>query len=189
MNAIASFRVCKLTDEQLIKRIDEKTDEIFRNPSDNFPRVLYRSIPARPDEDYDILIGELILRFKEKVIDVENKNNLIPLSKGNKYIIAGSSEWHDGIEIDGKFYMKPEHTHLKDMKAAECTKEINLPTINETFDKIGIDYSNEPSQKIASSAYIGPDAALIKTIEKISGVVTKEQKPPHECDNLDYGKY
>jgi len=60
MNGIVSFRLCTLTDEQLIEKIDEVTDNMFREQ-----KVPARHIPARPNEDYDLLIGELILRFGE----------------------------------------------------------------------------------------------------------------------------
>jgi hypothetical protein len=60
MNQIASFRLCKLTNEELLKKVDEETDQIFQNQ-----KVPNRHIPARPDSDYDLLVGELILRFSE----------------------------------------------------------------------------------------------------------------------------
>lgn len=60
MNAIASFRLCKLSNNELIQKIDDETDDIFKNQE-----VPTRHIPARPDADYDLLIGELILRFGE----------------------------------------------------------------------------------------------------------------------------
>ena len=62
MNKIASFRLCKLSDEELLQKVDEGTDNIFKTgviPSCH--------IPARPDSDYDLLIGELLLRFKERL--------------------------------------------------------------------------------------------------------------------------
>jgi len=65
MNNIAGFRLCKLSNEELIKLVDEKTDKIYVGIENKFPNVLYRSIPAKPNEDYDLLIGELLLRFKE----------------------------------------------------------------------------------------------------------------------------
>ena len=60
MNAITSFRLCKLSTHDLIAKIDEQTDNMFKNQE-----VPVRHIPARPDADYDLLIGELILRFGE----------------------------------------------------------------------------------------------------------------------------
>ncbi len=60
MNAIASFRLCKLSTQDLIAKIDEQTDNMFKNQE-----VPVRHIPARPDADYDLLIGEMILRFGE----------------------------------------------------------------------------------------------------------------------------
>lgn len=62
MNAIVSFRLCKLSDEELINKIDLETDQMYKDG-----KVPSRHIPARPDDDYDLLIGELLLRFKEKL--------------------------------------------------------------------------------------------------------------------------
>ena len=60
MNAITSFRLCKLSTHDLVAKIDKQTDNIFKNQE-----IPTRHIPARPDADYDLLIGELILRFGE----------------------------------------------------------------------------------------------------------------------------
>lgn len=67
MNAITSFRLCKLTDEELIQKVDQLTDEMFQNQI-----VPTRHIPARPNQDYDLLVGELLLRFQEKTKEVNN---------------------------------------------------------------------------------------------------------------------
>lgn len=61
MNAITSFRLCTLSDQELLQKIDELTDAMFLTQ-----KVPSRHIPARPDQDYDLLIGELLLRFKAK---------------------------------------------------------------------------------------------------------------------------
>lgn len=66
MNRICNFRLCKLSDDELLEKIDKKTDDIFKTG-----KIPPRHIPARPDDDYDLLIGELLIRF----------NNL---KKGNK---------------------------------------------------------------------------------------------------------
>lgn len=60
MNAINSFRLCKLSNHDLIIKIDKQTDRMFQ-----IQRLPTRNIPAEPNEDYDLLIGELILRFGE----------------------------------------------------------------------------------------------------------------------------
>jgi hypothetical protein len=60
MNAIVSFRLCTLTDEELIQEIDKQTDKIFVEQ-----KIPNRNIPAQPNKDYDLLVGELILRFKD----------------------------------------------------------------------------------------------------------------------------
>ena len=60
MNSIAMFRKCNLNDEDLLKLIDVKTDEMYKTG-----KIPVRNIPARPNQDLDLLIGELILRYKE----------------------------------------------------------------------------------------------------------------------------
>lgn len=60
MNTTATFRLCTLTDEELIEKVDQKTDQMFKSRE-----VPLMHIPARPNEDYDLLVGELILRMRE----------------------------------------------------------------------------------------------------------------------------
>jgi len=70
MNAIVNFRLCTLTDQELIQKVDKLTDSMYNR--DNLTRndgVPMRHIPARSDEDYDLLIGELLVRFNEKLKD------------------------------------------------------------------------------------------------------------------------
>lgn len=64
MNGIVSFRLCTLDDEALLKAVDLAVDEMYQTG-----KIPSRRIPARPNKDFDLLIGELIVRFKEKVID------------------------------------------------------------------------------------------------------------------------
>lgn len=70
MNAIVSFGLCTLSDDELFAKVDELTDNMFREQ-----KVPVCHIPARPNEDYDLLVGELLSRFiglNEK-IDTINK--------------------------------------------------------------------------------------------------------------------
>ena len=60
MNAIIGFRQCSLTNEELAKKIDNLTDKIYRTG-----KIPERNIPAKPDSDYDLLVGEMIVRFLE----------------------------------------------------------------------------------------------------------------------------
>lgn len=62
MNAIVNFRLCKLSDKELIEKVNKLTDEMYENQ-----KVPTRHIPARPDADYDLLIGELLVRFWNKI--------------------------------------------------------------------------------------------------------------------------
>lgn len=64
MNAIVGFRKCTLSNDELLKKIDKLTDEMYKTG-----KIPDRQIPARPNDDYDLLVGELILR----VIDYMTK--------------------------------------------------------------------------------------------------------------------
>ena len=53
MNAIVRFRLCSLSDRELVEKVDAMTDEMYENN-----KVHPRNIPARPDQDYDpLLVG------------------------------------------------------------------------------------------------------------------------------------
>jgi hypothetical protein len=60
MNGIVSFRLCKLSNDELLKKVDETTDNMYKNC-----RIPDRHIPARPNEDYDLLVGELVVRARK----------------------------------------------------------------------------------------------------------------------------
>jgi len=62
MNTIAKFRLCDLSDIELLEKVDKMTNEIFK-----CGKIPDRHIPARPNEDYDLLVGELILRFNQLI--------------------------------------------------------------------------------------------------------------------------
>ena len=67
MNQIASFRLCTLSNDELLKKVDSLTDEMYKNG-----KIHTRHIPARHDSDYDLLIGELILRFSESQSELQS---------------------------------------------------------------------------------------------------------------------
>lgn len=62
MNAITNFRLCTLTDVELLQEIDKQTDKMFTEQ-----KVPVRHIPAEPNKDYDLLIGELLIRYTERL--------------------------------------------------------------------------------------------------------------------------
>ncbi len=64
MNSISGFRKCKLTNKELLEKVDLMTDEIYK--SGKIPPM---HIPARPDGDFDLLVGELLIRFNEMIKD------------------------------------------------------------------------------------------------------------------------
>jgi len=76
MNSLVKFRLCTLTDEELLKAVDAKTDELSKAGTFTLP------VPARPNEDYDLLVGELVFRFNEhlkRVISLENADKEIAI--------------------------------------------------------------------------------------------------------------
>lgn len=68
MNAIVSFRKCTLSDDELLEKVDQVTDILFDyKHKHERERVLSRHVPARPNSDYDLIVGELIVRHKWRV--------------------------------------------------------------------------------------------------------------------------
>lgn len=65
MNTIATFRKCTLSNDELLKKVDQMTDGLFdiKHKSER-DRILTRHIPAQPNNDYDLLVGELLIRFQ-----------------------------------------------------------------------------------------------------------------------------
>jgi len=65
MNRIVKFSLCTLTDAELLRKVDNKTDKLYQTG-----KIPDRHIPARPDDDYDLLVGELVSRFA-KLVDLD----------------------------------------------------------------------------------------------------------------------
>lgn len=63
MNAIVNFRKCTLTDAELIAKIDALTDKMYQDG-----RIPARHVPARPNDDFDLLVGELVYRVHHKLL-------------------------------------------------------------------------------------------------------------------------
>lgn len=66
MNALVDFRLCTLSDEELLRKVDQLTDLMYRNN-----QIHPCHIPARPNEDYDLLVGELVKRFYDRIKPIE----------------------------------------------------------------------------------------------------------------------
>ncbi len=64
MNSTVSFRPCTLSDEELFLKVLHLTDEMYKTG-----KIHYRQIPARPNQDYDLLVGELVVRFHNLIKD------------------------------------------------------------------------------------------------------------------------
>ena len=71
MNSIASFRKRTLTDKELLKRVDAECDKMYKTN-----KVPDRYIPVRPDEDFDLLVGKLLIRMNER-LKAEEKTRMI----------------------------------------------------------------------------------------------------------------
>ena len=59
---LIQFRKCTLSDEDLAELVAECLCKMYEEPVS----VPTRQIPARPNEDFDLLVGELVVRFMEK---------------------------------------------------------------------------------------------------------------------------
>ena len=74
---LIQFRKCTLTDKPLAEAVAAGLNKMYSEPV----AVPSRHIPARPDEDFDLITGELIVRFIEKTdvlksirqLDIEHK--------------------------------------------------------------------------------------------------------------------
>lgn len=60
---IVGFRLCTLTDTELAHAISEHMKHMYRQGG-SF-QAPPRHVPARPDEDFDLLVGEMIVRFMD----------------------------------------------------------------------------------------------------------------------------
>lgn len=59
---ICNFRLCTLSDKDLAEKVASGLNRMYESPF----KVPSRSIPARPNADFDLLVGELIVRNQEK---------------------------------------------------------------------------------------------------------------------------
>ncbi len=74
---LIQFRKCTLTDKPLAEAVASGLNKMYSEPVS----VPSRHIPARPDEDFDLLVGEMVVRFLEKTevlkqirhLDIEHK--------------------------------------------------------------------------------------------------------------------
>lgn len=60
---LIQFRKCTLTDKDLAEAVAAALCKMYEPPVS----VPSRNIPARPDEDFDLLVGEIVVRFLEKI--------------------------------------------------------------------------------------------------------------------------
>ena len=66
MSDICSFGLCKLSDEELIEKVDRMTYEMYESGE-----IPYIHTPENPGEDYDLLVYELMLRFQDRQLQGE----------------------------------------------------------------------------------------------------------------------
>ena len=59
---LIQFRKCTLTDKELAEAVAAGLTKMYKKPV----TVPSRHIPAMPDEDFDLLVGEIVVRFLEK---------------------------------------------------------------------------------------------------------------------------
>lgn len=137
MNAITKFRLCTLTDDELLGAVDAATDRMYQ--TGNIPA---RNVPARPDADFDLIVGELICRF------IEVKNALIETRRELKRkimgadigeLISGKTEPvdHRDEPIDAEWYepgmyFRNRYKNLIPSDAIEHGDEIENPDVDES---------------------------------------------------------
>ena len=149
MNAITSFRLCTLTDEELVNRIDELTDNMFREQ-----KVPTRHIPARPDSDYDLLLGELLVRFNHKVclpgksdpkpdeigllpVEVEVEVSAKPRPGPHTKFFKAVPDWHKEQQLDDLINNWLEQE--KNIKILDTQYQMGIQTFGSDFSKSNID--------------------------------------------------
>jgi hypothetical protein len=76
LNSISGFRKCTLTNKELISKVDIHVDNIYQ-----LGEIPSRCIPARVDEDFDLLAGELLLRFQEADKEISEGKEKIKLAE------------------------------------------------------------------------------------------------------------
>lgn len=59
---LIQFRLCTLSDTELYEKVARGLNEMYK--TGNLPS---RHIPAQPNDDFDLILSELIVRFKELV--------------------------------------------------------------------------------------------------------------------------
>lgn len=62
---LVQFRKCTLSDQELAEKVAAQLCKMYSPPFE----VPSRGIPARPDEDFDLLVGEMCVRLIEKQAD------------------------------------------------------------------------------------------------------------------------
>lgn len=67
---IVNFRLCTLSDQDLAEAVAAGLNKMYKEPV----TVPSRQIPARPNEDFDLLVGELIVRFLAKIDILKEAN-------------------------------------------------------------------------------------------------------------------
>lgn len=101
MNAITKFRLCTLTDNELLIAVDCATDQMYQTG-----KIPARYVPARHDADFDLIVGELICRF------IEVKNALYETREQLKRANLG-------VDIGEFVFGKPEQDHRHEPIVAE----------------------------------------------------------------------
>lgn len=89
MNAIVSFRKCTLSDKELSEKVDKMTDNLYKVGPE---KIILRHVPARPDEDYDLIVGELIVRFGEVSRELEKSKDLFVAAKEKTVVLIKAIE-------------------------------------------------------------------------------------------------
>lgn len=101
MNTLVSFRLCTLSDKELIQKVDQATDQMY---IDN--KLPGRNIPARPNADYDLLVGEVLVRFLS-MIENKQEEQQNTFKAGDKVLLKRKT-WQSILKHKGYKYFEIE---------------------------------------------------------------------------------
>ena len=103
---LVGFRLCKLDNEELARCVAEGLNKMY-----DTGKLPDRHIPARPDQDFDLLLGELIVRFNEltdayKYDEVIEALQALHDVQNGPPLIKYEKDWNEAMELAQKVLAK-----------------------------------------------------------------------------------
>lgn len=127
---LVQFRKCTLSDKALAEAVVAGLAKMYKEPCS----VPSRHIPARPDEDFDLLVGEMVYRSISRtpnsyLLDWEDRFEQEVCAVATKYENKKPCLWairRGGScmrKSDGVFIHEPSPSNMDDDFFAECRFE------------------------------------------------------------------